>query len=90
VAERVGQFVYEMGTEARTVDERPHKESNDVCDGKGNLGEIKAERTDGEGRSEGQHPVGVHDHEGKTSDRGTMADCPTIRLGVRRFPLAGE
>lgn len=57
-----------MRTEARTVDERPHKEGNNVGNGEGDLNEIEAERADGEGRSKGQHPASVHDNEWKAFD----------------------
>ena len=84
------KLVYEGETAVRTVDERPHKQSNDVGDGKSDLCEIEAERSDGEGRSEGQNSTSVHDSKREPSNRGAVSNKSAIRLDVRRPPLPGE
>lgn len=86
------KFVYEMiMAEAHTVDERPHKEGDDVGNGEDNLSEIEAERPNGAGRSERKHPISIHDSEGKTSGcQGGVPCHPTIGLDIGRFLLAGK
>jgi len=69
----------------RTVDERPYKEGNNIGDGKGNLGEVEVKLPDSEGCSEGHHPIGIHDGEGETPERGSALDHAAIRLDVRSF-----
>ena len=74
----------------RTIDERPHKEGNNINDSKSNLSEVEAERPDSECCSEGQHPVGVHDGEGESPKRECASDYATIHLDVYRFFPARE
>lgn len=84
------ELTCERDARIRTVDERPHVEDSDIGDGEGELGEVEAEWPDSKSGSESHHPVGVGDSEGEPSERGSVADHPTIRLDIHRFLFARE